>query len=66
MANYLAPQFKGIHLQGNISEVKTDIRGLASPDHFTPTSDDHSQTVDYEDDDGDADDGDDEGMRLRR
>ena len=51
MANYLAPQFKGIHLQGNISEVKTDIRGLASPDHFTPTSDDHSQTVDYEDDD---------------
>ena len=51
MANYLAPQFKGIHLQGNILDVKTDIRQLASPDQVTPTSDDHSQTVDDEDDD---------------
>ena len=52
MANYLAPQFKGIHLQGKITDVKTNIRDLASPDpDVTPTPDDNSQTGDDDTDD---------------
>ena len=47
MANYLAPQFKGIHLQGKINEAKSNIKELAN---VTPATDDNSQPLEVEED----------------